>query len=154
MSGYFLIILGLQDDATQGASRPFTRNKHVSPKCYKMVNEAEVMEDVGVTTLLTGLKIDESGNVSNGARATNVGNINTDHAAEKDLFEHLDRVEADVKSSCDSQEDGVPEEDGSETRGDEDYIYSSKVDFDDSKDELDPEAVAGVDLSSRIKSTS
>ncbi|MCD7453828.1 hypothetical protein HAX54_022288 [Datura stramonium] len=53
-----------------------------------MVNEAEVVEeDVGLINLLTASEIGESGNVSGGVRATNVGDIYTNHAVEKDLSE-------------------------------------------------------------------
>ncbi|MCD7450517.1 hypothetical protein HAX54_006809 [Datura stramonium] len=54
-----------------------------------MVNEAEVVEEeVGKTNLLTGPEIGENNNnVSSGVRATNVGDINTDHDVEKDLGE-------------------------------------------------------------------
>ncbi|MCD7456767.1 hypothetical protein HAX54_033005 [Datura stramonium] len=84
-----------------------------------VVNEAEVVKkDVGLTNLLTGTEIGES-NVFAGTRATNVGDINTDHDVEKDLIdetkqyveEHLDGVETDVESSSDSEEEGIPEED-------------------------------------------
>ncbi|MCD7447408.1 hypothetical protein HAX54_028480, partial [Datura stramonium] len=213
-----------------------------------VVNEAEVVEeDVGLTNLLTGPAIGENNNVSGGDRATNLGDINTDHEVEKDLGdtesledinlevdeefgevsekvvvdvdivdeteqyveEHLDGIETDVESSSDSKEECIPEEDDSEVdeelrsvreekrskkkskqqrkkpitkneipleeagidrsfediernkavrytgrlRGDEDYIDSSEVDSNDSKDKLDPEAFAGVDLPGRRKST-
>ncbi|MCD9645318.1 hypothetical protein HAX54_034156, partial [Datura stramonium] len=169
------------------------------------------MEDMGLENLLTGTEISESGNVFDGAKTTNVGDINTDHVVEKDLFgetenleninlevdegfskanervdvdivetekyieEYLDRFDTDVESSCDSQEDGILEKDDYEERlelievlktleqnkvaryirrlgCDEDYIDSSETDSDDSKDELDPEVVAGINLPARRKS--
>ncbi|MCD7472636.1 hypothetical protein HAX54_013931 [Datura stramonium] len=75
-----------------------------------VVNEAEaVEEDVGLTNLLIRAEIGERDNVSGGARAMNIGDINTDHVVEKDL----DRVETNVESNSDSQEEDIPEEDDS-----------------------------------------
>ncbi|MCD7453841.1 hypothetical protein HAX54_022301, partial [Datura stramonium] len=134
-----------------------------------VVNEAEVAEeDVGMTNLLTGPEIGERSNVSGGATATNVGDINTDHDVEKDL----DGVETVVESNFDSNEEGIPKEDDSkvdeELRSVKDEKRSKKrnkqqrkkpiakneiplgeADSDDNKDELDLEAVAGVDLPGR-----
>ncbi|MCD7447807.1 hypothetical protein HAX54_035284 [Datura stramonium] len=79
---------------------------------------------------------------------------------EQYVEEHLDGVETYVKSSSDSRRRGFEDIGRNKAArytgilgGDEDYIDSSEADSNDSKDELDPEAIASVDLPGRRKST-
>ncbi|XP_019248311.1 PREDICTED: uncharacterized protein LOC109227565 [Nicotiana attenuata] len=155
-----------------------------------VVNEPEVVETVGQTTLLTGPEVGETDNVSDGARAINDGDINTQTTAEKDLGvddssqhaeKNVDGAETDLENSSDSQRDGpkkkivakneIPLGEAGIDRGfedigrnkaarytgrlggDEQFIDSSEADSDDSRDELDPEAVRGVDLPARRNSS-
>ncbi|KAF3671994.1 hypothetical protein FXO38_06319 [Capsicum annuum] len=84
----------------------------------------------------------------------------------------LEGAEIDLNSSADSQEINIPEDDDSEVDEEgfedigrnkaaryigrlgreEEYIDSSDLDSDDSRDQLKPEAVKGVDLPTRRKS--
>ncbi|MCD7468814.1 hypothetical protein HAX54_007307 [Datura stramonium] len=76
---------------------------------------------------------------------------------EQYVDEDLDGVETYVESTCDSEEDDIKRNKATRYIGrlgiDEDYIDSLEADSDNSKDESDPEAVAGVDLPARRKST-
>ncbi|MCD9559285.1 hypothetical protein HAX54_017155 [Datura stramonium] len=75
-----------------------------------VVNDAEVVEeDVGLANLLTMSEIGENNNVSGGARATNVGDINTDHEVEKDLgeTENLEDINLEVDEEFGEASDKV-----------------------------------------------
>lgn len=48
-----------------------------------VVNEPEVLENVGQKNLIIGPKEGESDNVPDGVRATNVGDIISDHVVKK-----------------------------------------------------------------------
>ncbi|PHU02118.1 hypothetical protein BC332_27369 [Capsicum chinense] len=85
-----------------------------------------------------------------------------------DELSDLEGAEIDLNSSADSQEINIPEDDDSKGFEDigrnkaarysgrlgreEEYIDSSDLDSDDSRDQLKPEAVKGVDLPAKRKS--
>ncbi|MCD9645263.1 hypothetical protein HAX54_034089 [Datura stramonium] len=138
----------------------------------------EVEKDLGKTENLEDINLEVDEEFGEASEKVDVDIVDE---TEQYVEEHLDGIETGVENSFESEEEGIPEEDDSEVdeelrsaeidrgfedigrnkaarytgrlQGDEDYIDSSEADSDDSKDELDPEAVAGINLPGRRKIT-